>query len=166
MIRRPPRSTLFPYTTLFRSEIAAEEGRDATATGRRRAATARALRPTAEAKEETWRRALTDDTIPNAVHEAMLQGFWHPAQRELTAGYVERYFADIRPLWDRRPGEIAKNAVQYLFPPVVELATVTAADSWLAGEDHPAPLRRLVTEGRDGIARALRARERDAAEQG
>src|SRR5690242_20803380 len=27
MIRRPPRSTLFPYTTLFRSEIAAVLGR-------------------------------------------------------------------------------------------------------------------------------------------
>src|SRR3712207_8901434 len=26
MIRRPPRSTLFPYTTLFRSEAAAEVG--------------------------------------------------------------------------------------------------------------------------------------------
>src|SRR5256885_7736840 len=26
MIRRPPRSTLFPYTTLFRSEIEAEGG--------------------------------------------------------------------------------------------------------------------------------------------
>src|SRR3989442_3746807 len=26
MIRRPPRSTLFPYTTLFRSEDRAEEG--------------------------------------------------------------------------------------------------------------------------------------------
>src|SRR3712207_7411373 len=25
MIRRPPRSTLFPYTTLFRSQLAAEE---------------------------------------------------------------------------------------------------------------------------------------------
>src|SRR3712207_8881159 len=25
MIRRPPRSTLFPYTTLFRSELAVEE---------------------------------------------------------------------------------------------------------------------------------------------
>jgi aminopeptidase N len=148
------------------AEIDAEEARDATATGQRRAATARALRPSAESKEETWRRAFTDDTLPNAVHEAMLQGFWHPAQRELTAGYVERYFADIRPLWDRRPGEIAKNAVQYLFPPVVELRTVTAADSWLSGGDHPAPLRRLVAEGRDGIARALRARERDAAEQG
>ncbi|MGY1637599.1 aminopeptidase N [Geodermatophilus sp. SYSU D00742] len=145
------------------AEIEAEEARDATATGARRAATARALRPTAESKEEAWRRAFTDDTIPNAVHEAMLQGFWHPAQRQLTAGYVDRYFADIRPLWDRRPGEIAKNAVQYLFPPVVELHTVQAADAWLAGDDHPAPLRRLVAEGRDGIARALRARERDAA---
>src|SRR3712207_9072074 len=28
MIRRPPRSTLFPYTTLFRSRIEAEEHRD------------------------------------------------------------------------------------------------------------------------------------------
>src|SRR2546422_1858794 len=27
MIRRPPRSTLFPYTTLFRSELINEEGR-------------------------------------------------------------------------------------------------------------------------------------------
>ncbi|MFW3170275.1 aminopeptidase N [Geodermatophilus sp. CPCC 206100] len=148
------------------AEIEAEETRDATATGARRAATARALRPTAESKEETWRRAFTDDTVPNAVHEAMLLGFWHPAQRHLTAGYVERYFADIRELWDRRPGEIAKNAVQYLFPPVVELRTVQAADAWLAGADHPAPLRRLVAEGRDGIARALRARERDAAAEG
>src|SRR5256885_7264497 len=26
MIRRPPRSTLFPYTTLFRSELTAAEG--------------------------------------------------------------------------------------------------------------------------------------------
>src|SRR5260370_29264352 len=26
MIRRPPRSTLFPYTTLFRSQVTAQEG--------------------------------------------------------------------------------------------------------------------------------------------
>jgi aminopeptidase N len=145
------------------AEIDAEAERDATATGIRRAATARALRPTPEAKEEAWQHAFHDDEIPNAVHEALLAGFWHPAQRELTAGYVERYFAEIRPLWERRPGEIAKNAVQYLFPPVVEQRTLDAADAWLAGEDQPGPLRRLVSEGRDGIARALRARARDAA---
>src|SRR3712207_7147022 len=28
MIRRPPRSTLFPYTTLFRSALIGEAGRD------------------------------------------------------------------------------------------------------------------------------------------
>src|SRR3712207_7542325 len=28
MIRRPPRSTLFPYTTLFRSEVVRQVGRD------------------------------------------------------------------------------------------------------------------------------------------
>src|SRR5256885_11416912 len=30
MIRRPPRSTLFPYTTLFRSELSAPKGRTRT----------------------------------------------------------------------------------------------------------------------------------------
>jgi aminopeptidase N len=144
------------------AEIAAEEARDATATGARRAATARALRPTPESKEEAWQRAFHDDSLPNAVHQATLLGFWHPAQRELTAGYVERYFTEIRPLWDRRHGEIAKNAVQYLFPPVVEPRTLAAADAWLSDAEQPAPLRRLIAEGRDGIARALRARERDA----
>jgi aminopeptidase N len=144
------------------AEIAAEEARDATATGARRAATARALRPTAESKEETWQRAFHDDSLPNAVHEATLLGFWHPAQRELTAGYVDRYFTEIRPLWDRRHGEIAKNAVQYLFPPVVEPRTLVAADAWLSDAEQPSALRRLISEGRDGIARALRARERDA----
>jgi aminopeptidase N len=144
------------------AEIDAEAARDATATGARRAATARALRPTAEAKEEAWQHAFHDEAIPNAVHEALLAGFWHPAQRALTAGYVERYFAEIGPMWERRPGEIAKNAVQYLFPPVVEPRTVEAADAWLADQGQPASLRRMVSEGRDGIARALRGRQRDA----
>ena len=128
------------------AEIDAEAERDATATGVRRAATARALRPTAEAKAEAWEKAFHDDAVPNAVHEALLQGFWHPAQRKLTAEYVERYFAEIRPLWDRRPGEIAKNAVQYLFPPVVEPRTIVAADAWLADADQPPPLRRQMSD--------------------
>src|SRR5260370_37384027 len=34
MIRRPPRSTLFPYTTLFRSEVASQEFREQTVTER------------------------------------------------------------------------------------------------------------------------------------
>src|SRR2546430_11658829 len=45
MIRRPPRSTLFPYTTLFRSEL-----RDVTRQGR--AARDRPLEPPAERRVE------------------------------------------------------------------------------------------------------------------
>src|SRR2546422_6087270 len=36
MIRRPPRSTLFPYTTLFRSQLRRHRGRAALRVGRRR----------------------------------------------------------------------------------------------------------------------------------
>src|SRR4051812_49881832 len=36
MIRRPPRSTLFPYTTLFRSEVIGERIRDKFAASRAR----------------------------------------------------------------------------------------------------------------------------------
>ena len=36
-----------------------------------------------------------------------------------------------------------------------------AADAWLADESHPPALRRLVSEGRAGIVRALGAREFD-----
>src|SRR3989454_7338472 len=37
MIRRPPRSTLFPYTTLFRSQSARQEGRPLSIAGGRHA---------------------------------------------------------------------------------------------------------------------------------
>src|SRR2546427_5732436 len=51
MIRRPPRSTLFPYTTLFRSRaqrLRTDEGDDRS--GRRR----RALRGPAGRRQEVW----------------------------------------------------------------------------------------------------------------
>src|SRR2546427_2006057 len=64
MIRRPPRSTLFPYTTLFRSP-AAQEGRCAgarctAACGRRAAGTA-AL---------GWRTGAAADPGPGRTHRA------------------------------------------------------------------------------------------------
>jgi aminopeptidase N len=45
----------------------------------------------------------------------------------------------------------------------VDQATVDATDAWLAVEGHPAPLRRLVAEGKDGVVRAIAARAKDAA---
>src|SRR3712207_7830647 len=54
MIRRPPRSTLFPYTTLFRSRIASVNGSSprANAASERRARTKRTTHATASARSE------------------------------------------------------------------------------------------------------------------
>jgi aminopeptidase N len=142
--------------------IAAEQERDPTSTGQRQAERARALVPTTDAKERAWQRAVHDDELPNAVNEAVISGFSHPAQRALLAPYVERYFADVSGVWERRTSERAQPVVVGLFPAwAVDKTTVDAADAWLADEAHPPALRRLVSEGRAGIVRALAAREFD-----
>jgi aminopeptidase N len=142
--------------------IEEELAQDPTSTGARQAERARSLVPTAEAKERAWQRAVHDDTLPNAVTESIISGFAHPAQRGLLAPYVERYFAEVADVWERRTSEHAQAVVVGLFPSwAVDKATVDAADGWLADSSHPPALRRLVTEGRAGIVRALGAREFD-----
>ena len=46
---------------------------------------------------------------------------------------------------------------------LAEPATLQATDEWLATANPVPALRRLVVEGRDGVARALRNQERDRA---
>jgi aminopeptidase N len=142
-------------------EIDEELKRDNTAAGRRQGERSRALRPTAEAKADAWHRAVYDDELPNAVSDALISGFSHPGQKALLGEYVSRYFEVIDEVWQRRSSERAQPTVVGLFPSwAVEQATVEAADAWLAG-DRPTALRRLVSEGRAGIVRALAAREFD-----
>ena len=144
------------------AEVDAEAQRDPTSTGQRQAERARALVPTAAAKERAWQRAVHDDDLPNAIQEAIIGGFAHPAQRSLLLPYVERYFAEVADVWARRTSERAQSVVVGLFPSwAVEKPTVHAADAWFAQDDHPPALRRLVSEGRAGIVRALAAREFD-----
>ena len=76
--------------------------------------------------------------------------------------YVERYFAEVAEVWARRTSERAQAVVVGLFPSwAVDKPTVDAADALAADESHPPALRRLVSEGRAGIVRALAAREFD-----
>jgi aminopeptidase N len=143
--------------------IEAELDRDPTAAGQRRAATARALRPTAAAKAEAWRLATEDDELPNAMNEAVIGGFFHPAQTELTEPYVQPYFAVIPDVWERRTSELAQNVVVGLFPDAPSTDVVERAEAFLADPANPPALRRLVAEGRDDTVRSLRGRARDAA---
>ncbi|MBA0049812.1 aminopeptidase N [Streptomyces sp. AJS327] len=146
------------------AEIAAELERDATAAGERNAATARAAMPTPEAKAAAWDAVVERDTLPNAVQEAVIVGFTQPGQRELLAPYTERYFAALKKVWEERSHEMAQQIVVGLYPTAQvspELLEVT--DAWLDAAVPSPALRRLVSEARAGVERALRAQRADAA---
>jgi aminopeptidase N len=145
------------------AEIEAELAGDRTASGEREAAYAHALIPTAENKAAVWARLTGPEALPNWRNRALLQGLTHPTQVELTAPYRERYFTAVAQVWAQRDSEPAQEFVQLAYPAyLVEEDTVAATDAWLTEEGHPAPLRRLVAEGRDGVVRALKARAKDA----
>jgi aminopeptidase N len=156
--------TLSALGALGPDDIERELERDPSAAGQRHAATARTLQPTAEAKEQAWRQVIEDETMPNAMLEAVIVGFAHPTQGALLKPYVRKYFADVSGVWARRTSEIAQYMVVGLFPTwasTIDESTVAAADKFLAGPDVPSALRRLVSEGRADIKRALRARQAD-----
>ena len=147
-------------------EIEDEAERDRSSAGAEHAATARALLPTAEAKEEAWQRAIFGDELPNAILRHTISGFAPALHADLVRPYAERYFDEIAGVWQRRSSELAQDAVIGLFPTwssTISTATVDSADKFLTRDDVPTALKRLISEGRSDVARALRNRQVDAA---
>jgi aminopeptidase N len=143
--------------------IEAERAADQTAAGEIGAATATALIPILESKEAIWRELTSNTDLVNSINRAYLLGFQHSAQVELTSPFVPRFFADVASVWKLRDSEPAQEFVVYGYPVYqVSPETVAAGEAWLAEEGNPPPLRRLVAEGNDRVARALKARAKDA----
>ncbi|MFJ6831881.1 aminopeptidase N [Streptomyces sp. NPDC091209] len=145
------------------AEIAAEYERDKTAAGERHAATARAARPTEEAKAEAWASVVESGKLPNAVQEAVIAGFVQTDQRELLAPYTDKFFTVVKEIWDARSHEIAQQIATGLYPGIqVAEETLAKTDAWLLSAEPNAALRRLVSESRSGVERALKAQAADA----
>jgi aminopeptidase N len=146
------------------AEIAGEYERDKTAAGERHAVTARAARPTAEAKAEAWSSVIDSDKLPNALQEAVIVGFVQTDQRELLAPYADTFFEVVKDIWDARSHEIAQQIAIGLYPTIqVSEDTLRKTDAWLTSAEPNAALRRLVSESRAGVERALKAQAADAA---
>ncbi|GAA2440341.1 aminopeptidase N [Streptomyces macrosporus] len=144
--------------------IEAELERDRTSAGERHAASARAARPTAEAKAEAWASVVESDKLPNAMQEAVIGGFVQTDQRELLAPYTARYFEAVKDVWESRSHEMAQQIAIGLYPALqVSEETLRATDAWLESAEPSAALRRLVVESRAGVERALKAQAADAA---
>jgi aminopeptidase N len=146
------------------SEIDDELAGDKTASGEREAAIARALLPTPENKARVWAELTGPQAPPNWLNRSLLQGFQSTRQVALTAPYAEKFFAAVADVWARSDSEPAQEFATMAYP-VFQISeeTVALTDAWLAEEGHPASLRRLVAEGRDGVLRALQARAKDKA---
>jgi hypothetical protein len=67
-----------------------------------------------------------------------------------------------RHIWEQRGPHRASTLLEYLFPGLASAETLAAVDSWLAKTTANPSARRLVSEGRDDIARAIAAQQRDA----
>ena len=146
--------------TLIDSELE----RDPTDRGQRHAIAARAARPSEEAKAEAWRTILEDRELSEAMLEAAMRGFQQPGQEEPLTPYADRYFEALPRVWEERDLEFVLEFGEQMYPKwVVAGSTIEATDRYLARDDVPGPIRRLLLEGRDRIERALRAREVDAA---
>ena len=112
-------------------------------------------------KETAWQLVIEDDTLPNIVGRAIIDGFVQPGQQALLQPFTAKYFDAIQGVWERRSSEVAQTVVIGLYPSWdISQDGLDAADRFLAGELPPS-LRRLVLEGRAGVERALRARAFD-----
>ncbi len=144
------------------AEIDAELASDRTASGEREAAIAKALLPTEENKARVWAQLTGDADLPNWLNRSLLTGFQSTKQVELTAPYATKFFDVVADVWARSDSEPAQEFTMMAYP-VYQITeeTVALTDAWLARDGHPASLRRLVAEGRDGVVRALKARAKD-----
>ncbi len=139
-------------------EIAAELARDNTISGKERAAAARAIRPTAEAKEAAWQLAAVDPSTPNETRRQTASAFQVAGQADVLEPYVDRYLQMASTIIDDLGVWIGQVALVNLFPlsnPSQE--ALDKVDAWLATNTADAAARRYVSEGRDDLARALRA---------
>ncbi len=144
--------------------IDAELGRDPTDEGLRHAAAARAARPSAEAKEQVWAALMEDLTLPLATMRSMMHGFHRFDQRQLLEAYAARYFQALANVWKERDIEIGLAFARMMFPSVVVgVKTIAETDQYLARDNVPGPVRRVLLEAKDSMQRAMRARAVDAA---
>jgi aminopeptidase N len=144
--------------------VDAEFDRDNTISGQESAAAARAAMPTAEAKAHAWSEAVERDDIPNETMRSIAISFGQPGQDEVLKPYLAKYLATAERIWEDRGVHHASTVLSYLFPTVLATQeTLDAVDAWLESTSANPAARRLVSEGRDDISRALAAQARDAA---
>ncbi|MEP9383617.1 aminopeptidase N [Nocardioides sp. KR10-350] len=115
--------------------------------------------PDAEAKAYAWSVFTGETDLPNYEVEAAAAGMWRGGQEELTAPYVERYFADLPGTVAVRSGWVLGDATEDFFPSrSVSEETLAAARMLVADPDLDNAVRRRLVDCADDLARKLAIR--------
>ncbi|WP_295628939.1 aminopeptidase N [uncultured Corynebacterium sp.] len=147
------------------TDIAAAEQTDRSALGAQSAAKARAAIPDLDNKIRVWNTCTSHgDAAPsNLMLRHMMAGFTAPGADETLRDFTDRYFTEAPAWWGTYSSETAQRMLDGLYPHwEVSKAGVDKASELLSDDSVPAPVKRVVAENRDRVARALRARECDA----
>ena len=110
-------------------------------------------------KRWAWQKLVEDD-LTNLEARYLMDGLTFTYDG--LEGLTDEYFRQAPALWDRLTNEMAQRTLEGMYPRWdVTAAAVDKANALLNG-DAPAGLKRVIAEGQDRIARAVRNREVDA----
>ncbi len=136
-----------------------ELARDTSSEGIVHATRCRAALPDPAAKERAWAVIATDAEVSNYELYAACEGFWHPAQLDVTAPYVDRYFAEIAGTAKLRTGWVVGRAAMLGFPRTfVDESVVAKAEELAADDSVSSGIRRAVSDEADDLRRILAVR--------
>jgi aminopeptidase N len=140
-------------------EISAAYQADPSTQGEQFAAKCRAARPDPAAKDAAWEDIVGDADVSNYGLWALAEGFWQPEQVELTAGYVDRFFAEMPAAAKLRGDLVLDVLIRFLYPRYAAAPeTLRLADELIGGTDIALPLRRRVADFTDDLRRVVAVR--------
>ena len=142
-----------------RDILAAEEKRDATDRGVRRAFAIQAALPDAANKQVVWDRFLTDRTTSLVLLKAGFQGFHQPDQEAMLAPFAARYLEALPAVARDRSMEFAMAFAEALFPSLHDNAEfIFKVNEMIRAGALPPALTRIVKERRDDLVRLAKIR--------
>ncbi len=154
-------AALIAYDRVEVEAISRERRSDRSATGHQAALRAEAAHNDPVAKKKVWDAVVTGE-LSNVDARMHMEGLVYPGSAEHLMQFNDVYFDIAEQLWEHPSSEIGLTTLTGLYPVWdISAAGLARADEFLA-KDLPAGLRRVVSEQRDRVARALRNREVDA----
>ncbi|MBF6477595.1 aminopeptidase N [Nocardia cyriacigeorgica] len=110
-------------------------------------------------KRWAWQKLVEDD-LTNLEARYLMDGLTFTYDG--LEGLTDEYFRAAPALWERLTNEMAQRTLEGMYPRWDVTAGAVDKANALLGGDAPAGLKRVIAEGQDRIARAVRNREVDA----